>query len=348
MYSFGYFPGVWLLYADVSEHYLFHLHRLDMKYTSYPAYEVYFISSLWSILHIQPMKYTSYPAYEVYFISSLWSILHIRPMKYTSYPAYEDGTDSVPKRRHTTIRHRGNTQKNTYKIHKLQHPMSTASQSTFFTTVANLPQIQFRAGLMLHVVRFSQQHYQGFWSDGMWQLCTPPPPQCAGNLIHPNGCHAYSPLPDPTHILQKPHHQPVDNSWCHKASNPMFPISPHLYPVPALLLPLTSVIMLPIKCCVTLALRNSWWCWLHWCTQSGNGDCSPCFVSPLFISSPSPLFCSQPKRSPVGIWFVISHLQHINYSPSHDVSCIFILAWQLLHPANRGRPCLHVHNTEPS
>ena len=32
----------------------------------------------------------------------------------TSYPAYEDGTDSVPKRRHTTIRSRGNTQKNTY------------------------------------------------------------------------------------------------------------------------------------------------------------------------------------------------------------------------------------------
>ena len=35
---------------------------------------------------------------------------------HTSYPAYEDGTDSVPKRRHTTIRRRGNTQKNTYKI----------------------------------------------------------------------------------------------------------------------------------------------------------------------------------------------------------------------------------------
>ena len=32
MYSFGYFPGVRLLYADVSEHYLFHLHRLDVKY----------------------------------------------------------------------------------------------------------------------------------------------------------------------------------------------------------------------------------------------------------------------------------------------------------------------------
>ena len=33
----------------------------------------------------------------------------------TSHPAYEDGTDSVPKRRHT-IRRRGNTQKNTYEI----------------------------------------------------------------------------------------------------------------------------------------------------------------------------------------------------------------------------------------
>ena len=42
MYSFGYFPGIWLFYADVLEHPLFHLHRLDMKY------EV--------TLHIQPMK----------------------------------------------------------------------------------------------------------------------------------------------------------------------------------------------------------------------------------------------------------------------------------------------------
>ena len=33
-----------------------------------------------------------------------------------SHPAFEDGTDSVPKRRHTAIliRRRGNTQKNTY------------------------------------------------------------------------------------------------------------------------------------------------------------------------------------------------------------------------------------------
>ena len=40
MYSFGYFPGVWLLYADVSEH----------------SISSIFIGWLWSILHIQPMK----------------------------------------------------------------------------------------------------------------------------------------------------------------------------------------------------------------------------------------------------------------------------------------------------
>ena len=40
MYSFGYFPGVWLLYADISEHSICTI----------------FISWIWSILHIQPMK----------------------------------------------------------------------------------------------------------------------------------------------------------------------------------------------------------------------------------------------------------------------------------------------------
>jgi hypothetical protein len=49
--------------------------------------------------------------------------------------------------------------------------------------VANMPQIQFTAGLMQHLLRFSMQHYQWFWPDGMWQLCTPPSQQCAGNLI---------------------------------------------------------------------------------------------------------------------------------------------------------------------
>jgi hypothetical protein len=41
--------------------------------------------------------------------------------------------------------------------------------------VLNLPQIQFTAGLMLHIVRFSEQHYQEFWTDGMWQLHNNPP-----------------------------------------------------------------------------------------------------------------------------------------------------------------------------
>jgi hypothetical protein len=37
---------------------------------------------------------------------------------YSSYiPAYEDGTDSVPKRRHTKFRRRGITEKKTYNIH---------------------------------------------------------------------------------------------------------------------------------------------------------------------------------------------------------------------------------------
>jgi hypothetical protein len=72
MYSFGYFPGVWLLYADVSEHsicsifigwmwstscrrfgrlYLFHLHRLDMKYfmtTFRKTVSSIFIGWIWS------------------------------------------------------------------------------------------------------------------------------------------------------------------------------------------------------------------------------------------------------------------------------------------------------------
>ena len=42
MLSFGYFPGVWSLYADVSEHCLFHLHRqVDVSriYWHLPAYE---------------------------------------------------------------------------------------------------------------------------------------------------------------------------------------------------------------------------------------------------------------------------------------------------------------------
>lgn len=64
--------------------------------------------------------------------------------------------------------------------------------------------------------------------------------QCAGNLTQTADLPC-SPLPDPIHILlQKPHHQPVDNSWRHKAGNRMSLISPHLYPVPDLLLPLTS------------------------------------------------------------------------------------------------------------
>ena len=90
-----------------------------------------------------------------------------------------------------------------------------------------------------------------------WNVAVVHPPPTVCRKPNPNGCHVYSPLHDPSHILQTPHHQPVDNSWCHKASNPMFLISPHLHPVPALLLSLTSVIMLPIKCCVTLALHNS-------------------------------------------------------------------------------------------
>ena len=40
MYSFGYFPGVWLFYAAVSEHSICCI----------------FIGWIWSILHIQPMK----------------------------------------------------------------------------------------------------------------------------------------------------------------------------------------------------------------------------------------------------------------------------------------------------
>jgi hypothetical protein len=44
----------------------------------------------------------------------------LKPSYYSSYlPAYEDGTDSVPKRRHTKFRRRGITQKKkeTYNIH---------------------------------------------------------------------------------------------------------------------------------------------------------------------------------------------------------------------------------------
>jgi hypothetical protein len=46
------------------------------------------------------------------------NILTIRkPSYYSSHlPAYEDGTDSVPKRRHTKFRRRGITQKKTYNI----------------------------------------------------------------------------------------------------------------------------------------------------------------------------------------------------------------------------------------
>ena len=41
MNSFGYFPGVRLWFADVSEHYQFHLQGLDLKY---------------EVLYIQPLK----------------------------------------------------------------------------------------------------------------------------------------------------------------------------------------------------------------------------------------------------------------------------------------------------
>jgi hypothetical protein len=41
-----------------------------------------------------------------------------QPCYYSSYlPTYEDGTDSVPKRRHSKFRRRGITQKKTYNIH---------------------------------------------------------------------------------------------------------------------------------------------------------------------------------------------------------------------------------------
>jgi hypothetical protein len=32
--SFGWFPGVWILYAEASEHYLFHLHMWCQQLTS--------------------------------------------------------------------------------------------------------------------------------------------------------------------------------------------------------------------------------------------------------------------------------------------------------------------------
>ena len=42
LYSFGYFPGVWLWFADVSEHSICSIFKgwmWSMKYTSYPAFE---------------------------------------------------------------------------------------------------------------------------------------------------------------------------------------------------------------------------------------------------------------------------------------------------------------------
>jgi len=40
----------------------------------------------------------------------------VRVKFYTHLPAYEDGTDSVPKRRHTNFGRRGITQKKAYNI----------------------------------------------------------------------------------------------------------------------------------------------------------------------------------------------------------------------------------------
>jgi hypothetical protein len=45
----------------------------------------------------------------------------LKPGYYSSYvPTYKDGTDSVPKRRHTKFRRRGITQKKTYNIHNTE------------------------------------------------------------------------------------------------------------------------------------------------------------------------------------------------------------------------------------
>jgi hypothetical protein len=49
--------------------------------------------------------------------SCINSLTILKPIYYSSYlPAYEDGTDSVPKRRHIKFRRRGITQKKTYKM----------------------------------------------------------------------------------------------------------------------------------------------------------------------------------------------------------------------------------------
>ena len=67
-------------------------------------------------------RFKTWPKFEIKNTSPLWggyckaytSLRETSHQEHTSHPAYEDGTDSVSKRRHTTIRRRGNTQKKTY------------------------------------------------------------------------------------------------------------------------------------------------------------------------------------------------------------------------------------------
>lgn len=128
--------------------------------------------------------------------------------------------------------------------------------------------------------------------------CAPPPPkQCARNLIQMAAM--------PIVLLKIPStysfRSPTTNQWTtHGATQPATQcFSSHLTCIQSQHFYCPSHLLL-IKCLVTLALRNSWWCWLHWCTQSDNGDCSLCFVSPLFISSPSSLCSSQTQKLSCG------------------------------------------------
>ena len=132
--------------------------------------------------------------------------------------------------------------------------MSTPSQSTFFTMVATIPQIKFTAGLMLHVLRFSQHHYQGIWSDGMWQLCTSHSQQCAGDLIQ------MAAMPTVLFKIQSTYtfRSPTTHQWTTQgATKPATQcFSYHLTCIQSRPFYCHSHPML-IECLVTLALHNS-------------------------------------------------------------------------------------------
>jgi hypothetical protein len=144
--------------------------------------------------------------------------------------------------------------------------------------------------MMLHLLRFPMQHYQGFWPDGMWQLCTPPSQQCAGNLIQMAAMPTVLFKIPPTYSIRSP---TTNQSTTHDATKPA---------TQCLSSNLTCIQSQPFYCPLHLSpgcSSNAGWHW-HCVTADGVGCTDAltlfsvlCIVSFHFITFPTVQFSTQ-------------------------------------------------------